>query len=146
MSSVDKEIGYKFWESEVIKNERQIFFLLFFQKRFAHFRVNNIILRNLTVRILLGSAIMNKSISEFLSKALKLIELHKKICSTNGMDWKVDLSLFISLRYSSIYLDFWSRENQSLLLFSDVSFNILFAFVGSVSEYWKNNSVFFGTG
>jgi hypothetical protein len=69
-----------------MKNDRQIFFLVFFQKRFAHFRVNNIMLRNLTVRILPGSAMMNKSISEFLSKALKLIELHKKICLTNGID------------------------------------------------------------
>jgi hypothetical protein len=69
-----------------MKNERQIFFLIFFQKRLAHLSVNNTILRNFAVRILPGSAMMNKSISEFLSKALKLIELHKKICSTNGID------------------------------------------------------------
>ena len=69
-----------------MKKERQIFFLLFFQKRLAHFRVNNIMLRNFTVRILQGSAMMNKSISEFLSNALKLIELHRKICSTKGID------------------------------------------------------------
>jgi hypothetical protein len=89
-----------------MKKERQIFFLMFFHMRLAHFSVNNIILRNFTVRILHGSAMMNKSISEFLSKALKLIELHRKICSTNGMDCNVDFSLFISLRYSSMYSDF----------------------------------------
>ncbi len=129
-----------------MKNERQIFFLLFFQKRLAHFSANNIMLRNFTVRILHGSAMMNKSISEFSSKALKLMELHRKICSTNGIDWNVDLSLFISLRYSSMYSDFLSRENQFSVSSSDVSFNNLFAFVFSVSEYWKNSSVFFGTG
>ena len=69
-----------------MKNERQIFFLVFFQKRLTHFKVNNIILRNFTVRILQGSAMINKSMSEFLSNALKLIELHRKICSMNGMD------------------------------------------------------------
>ena len=119
----------------MIKKERQIFFLVFFQKRFAHLSVNNIILRNFTVRILHGSAIMNKSISEFLSKALKLIELHRKICSTKGMDWNVDFNFFISLRYSSIYSDFLSRENQSLILSLSIFFNNLFVFVGSMSEY-----------
>jgi hypothetical protein len=118
-----------------MKNERQIFFLVFFQKRLAHFSVNNNILRNFTVRILHGSAMMNKSISEFLSNALKLIELHKKICFTNGMDWNVDLSLFTSLRYSSMYSDFLSRENQSSVLFSLIFFSNLLAFVCSVSEY-----------
>jgi hypothetical protein len=118
-----------------MKNERQIFFLLFFQKRFAHFSVNNIILRNFTVRILHGSVMMNKSMSEFLSKALKLIELHRKICSTKGMDWNVDFNFFISLRYSSMYSDFWSRENQSSALSSLISLSNLFAFVCSVSEY-----------
>ena len=86
MSSDGKEIGYRFLESDVMKKDKQIFFLLFFQKRFTHFRVNNIMLRNLTLRILHGLVMINKSISEFLSKELKLIELHRKICSMNGMD------------------------------------------------------------
>ena len=69
-----------------MKKDRQIFFLIFFQMRLAHLSENNIMLRNFTVRILHGSAMINRSMSEFSSKALKLIELHRKICLTNGID------------------------------------------------------------